>query len=70
MFSNARNITKRFLLDPGDYILVPSTYDADTDADYMLRIFFESHGNSAQWVLNVKPFLGSISSDKVIVFPW
>ncbi|KAH9519565.1 Calpain-1 catalytic subunit [Bulinus truncatus] len=40
-FINSRQITKRLTLPPGEYILVPCTWDANETADYYLRFFFE-----------------------------
>ncbi|KAK6998453.1 calpain-9 [Biomphalaria glabrata] len=40
-FMNSRQITKRLTLPPGDYIVVPCTWEANETADYFLRIFFE-----------------------------
>ena len=40
-YTNARQICKRFLLAPGEYVLIPSTYEPDVEADFMVRVFFE-----------------------------
>ena len=41
-YINSREITKRFKLDPGYYLIVPSIYEEDHEADFMLRIFTEN----------------------------
>ena len=40
-FANGEQVTKRFLLDLGDYIIIPSTYIAHTEVDFMLRVLME-----------------------------
>jgi len=40
-FTNAREGSKRILLPPGPYILVPCTFKADQEGDFLLRIFTE-----------------------------
>ena len=46
-YTNLRQLVKRFLMPPGEYVLVPSTFDADVEADFLLRVFFEND-NSAE----------------------
>jgi hypothetical protein len=36
-----REITKRFRVEPGDYLIIPSTYEADRNCEFMLRLFTE-----------------------------
>lgn len=36
-----REITRRFKVDPGHYVIIPSTYMEDTDCEFMLRVFTE-----------------------------
>lgn len=38
-FTNTREITCRYLLSPGHYVLVPSTFDPDVGATYLLRMY-------------------------------
>jgi calpain, invertebrate len=40
-YINSREVTKRFRVDPGNYVIIPSTYDEDHDCEFMLRIFTE-----------------------------
>nr|CAD2158107.1 unnamed protein product [Meloidogyne enterolobii] len=37
-FINLREITGRFRMPPGDYVIVPSTYEPGQEGDFMLRI--------------------------------
>lgn len=41
-YINSRSVFGRFSLKKGRYVLVPSTYDAGVEGDFMLRIFTES----------------------------
>ncbi|XP_012942074.1 calpain-9 [Aplysia californica] len=47
-YINIRQITKRLTLEPGEYVVVPSTWDADEEAGFYLRFFFEK-GNVAEY---------------------
>ena len=40
-YINAREVTKRFRVPPGNYLIIPSTYDEDRNCEFMLRIFTE-----------------------------
>lgn len=41
-YQNKRTITKRFHLTPGEYVIIPSTYEENTEAGILLRIFSET----------------------------
>ena len=41
VFSNSREVTGRFKLEPGTYIIIPSTYEPNHEGDYLLRIYAE-----------------------------
>ncbi|XP_059154778.1 calpain-9-like [Physella acuta] len=47
-FLNARQITKRVSLPPGEYVIVPCTWDPNETSDYYIRFFFEKK-NMAQY---------------------
>jgi hypothetical protein len=40
-YINRREITKRFILPPGDYLIIPSCYDYGHQGEFLLRIFSE-----------------------------
>lgn len=40
-YINSREVTKRFRLEPGYYLIIPSTYEADKNCEFMLRILTE-----------------------------
>ena len=35
-------MTKRFRVDPGNYLIIPSTYDEDHNCEFMLRVYTET----------------------------
>lgn len=39
VFINMREVTVRFRVPPGQYVIVPCTFDAHDDASFLLRIF-------------------------------
>lgn len=41
-YINAREVTKRFRVDPGNYLIIPSTYDADRECEFLIRTFTET----------------------------
>ena len=40
-FANSREVTGRFSLPPGEYVLVPSTFKNDEEGEFIVRIFKE-----------------------------
>lgn len=41
VYINKREVTKRFRVDPGYYVIVPSTFHGDRNCEFMIRILTE-----------------------------
>lgn len=51
-YVNKREVTRRFRVEPGYYVIIPSTYDANVDGSFLLRIFTEKMINNRQLLQN------------------
>ncbi len=40
-YINSREVTMRFRLEPGHYLIIPSTYEEDKTCEFLLRILTE-----------------------------
>ena len=49
-YTNTREVTSRFLLDQGHYVLVPSTFDPDIQAQYLIRLYAWTSEFYCRWV--------------------
>uniref|UniRef100_A0A3B3QMA9 Calpain-3 n=1 Tax=Paramormyrops kingsleyae TaxID=1676925 RepID=A0A3B3QMA9_9TELE len=45
-YINLREVTERFRLPPGEYIIVPSTYEPHQEGEFILRVFSEKNNLS------------------------
>ncbi len=44
-YINKREVTRRFSLEPGAYIVIPSTFDENIEGEFLLRVFTEKPVN-------------------------
>lgn len=44
-FIDSREVVTRLTLPPGEYLVVPCTWDPNEEADFYLRFFFENRNN-------------------------
>ncbi|CAF1244333.1 unnamed protein product [Adineta steineri] len=47
-YINRREVTKRFRVPPGSYIIIPSTFDCDKAGKFLLRMFTEKQADQAE----------------------
>uniref|UniRef100_UPI00398E71E5 LOW QUALITY PROTEIN: calpain-3-like n=1 Tax=Pristiophorus japonicus TaxID=55135 RepID=UPI00398E71E5 len=47
-YINLREVSQRFSLPPGEYIIVPSTYDPHQEGEFVLRVFSEKQNMSEE----------------------
>lgn len=45
-YINVREVSERFTLPPGKYLLVPTTFQPHKEADFLIRIFSEKKADA------------------------
>ncbi len=47
-FINLREVSKRLMLPPGRFCIIPSTFARDEEGDFMLRVYVERQWGEAE----------------------
>ena len=52
-FSNLREVCERHKLSPGNYVIVPSTFEPNEEGDFILRFFSERSADAAWYTFSL-----------------
>ena len=69
-FNPGRQVNTRMKLTPGTYVIVPTTYKPNMEADFLLRIFSEKASTNFKGLQGLNNYLTQDSKKKMNIIDW